>query len=81
MKNPQKPLWDLGILSVHLFCTDTLVAGVGLEPHGLADVTASYRDLRVIAYGARRRRVSFGARGQATLPKLALGATPLEKTP
>ena len=24
MKNPQKPLWDLGISSVHLFCTDTL---------------------------------------------------------
>ena len=35
MKNPQKPLWDLGISSVHLFCTDTLVAGVGLEPHDL----------------------------------------------
>lgn len=24
MKNPQKPLWDLEISSVHLFCTDTL---------------------------------------------------------
>ena len=36
MKNPQKPLRNLGISSVHLFCTDTLVAGVGLEPHGLA---------------------------------------------
>ncbi len=35
MKNPQKPLWDLGISSVHLFCTDTLVAGMGFEPHDL----------------------------------------------
>ena len=29
MKKVQKPLWDLDFSSVHLFCTDTLVAGAG----------------------------------------------------